>query len=131
MRKISLWALIDVAVILIFASAGRSTHESANTITGIGHTAWPFLIGLGIAWFITKQWCTTRGGSAIALQIWPAAIMMSLVTWSIGLALRSITGSTNGGGFPLVSFGFLVLILVGWRIIWGSTERIRTKRAKE
>lgn len=130
MRKISLWALIDVVVVLIFASAGRSTHETANTLTGIAHTAWPFLVGLVIGWFITKQWRHTLAGSPIALQIWPAAIMMSLVTWSIGLALRSITGSTNGGGFPLVSFGFLVLILVGWRIVWGSTERIMVERAK-
>ncbi|XBH22355.1 DUF3054 domain-containing protein [Jonesiaceae bacterium BS-20] len=129
MRKISLWALLDVAVVLVFASAGRSSHDATNNFAGILHTAWPFLIGLIVAWFITKQWKTTTAGSPVALQIWPAAIMMSLVTWAVGLAVRSFSGSTNAGGFPLVSLGFLVLILVGWRIIWGSIARIRAKNA--
>lgn len=130
MRKISLWALLDIVVILVFASAGRSSHDSANTFLGITSTAWPFLVGLGLGWFITKQWKDTTGGNPVALQIWPAAIMMSLVTWSVGLALRLVSGSTNEGGFPLVSFGFLVLILVGWRIIWGSVARILAKQRK-
>ena len=129
MQKISLWAAIDVLVVLIFAAAGRSSHDSANTLVGILTTAWPFLVGLAVGWFITKQWKQTMAGTAIALQICPAAIMMALVTWAVGLALRVAAGATNEGGFPLVSFGFLVLILVGWRIIWGSVERIRARKA--
>ncbi len=129
MKKTLLWALIDVVLILLFAFQGRSAHDSANTVVGVLDTAWPFLAGLAVGWLITRQWMNTTGGLPLAFQIWPAAIMLSLVTWAIGLALRAATGDTNSGGFPLVSLGFILLMFVGWRVVWGSIVRIRAANA--
>lgn len=127
MKKTLIWALIDVFLVVLFAFQGRSAHESGNSIIGVLDTAWPFLAGLAIGWIITRQWKNTTGGLPVVFQIWPAAIMLALVTWAIGLLLRSVTGDTNHGMFPVVALGFLLLMMVGWRIVWGSIVRIRAK----
>lgn len=127
MNKTILWFIIDAVLVLLFAFQGRSAHESGNSVLGILDTAWPFLVGLVVGWLVTRQWKVTTGGLPVAFQIWPASIMLVLVTWAVGLALRVLTGDTNNGGFPLVALGFLLLMLVGWRIVWGSIVRIRAK----
>ena len=127
MKKTLLWLGIDVLLVLLFAFQGRSAHESKNSIIGILDTAWPFLVGLAVGWLITRQWKMTTGGLPVTFQIWPASIMLVLVTWAIGLLMRSLSGDTNAGAFPLVALGFLLLMMVGWRIVWGSIVRIKAK----
>lgn len=129
MKKTLVWALIDIFLVVVFAFQGRSAHSSENTLIGVLDTAWPFLGGLALGWLITRQWKVTSGGLPVAFQIWPAAVMLALVTWAIGLLLRSVSGDTNDGAFPLVALGFLLLMMVGWRIVWGSIVRIRAQRA--
>lgn len=129
MKKTLIWALIDVFLVILFAFQGRTAHESGNSIIGVLDTAWPFLGGLAVGWLITRQWKVTTGGLPVVFQIWPAAIMLAAVTWAIGLLLRVIAGDTNHGAFPLVALGFLLLMMVGWRIVWGSVVRIRAKKA--
>lgn len=126
-----MWCVLDVAVVVLFAAAGRESHDEGGTLAGIVDTAWPFVAGLVVAWLITRQWQTTRSGFPVAFQVWPGAIMLAAVTWAVGLALRAATGDTNSGGFPLVSLGFLLLMLVGWRIVWGSVVRVRAKNSRD
>lgn len=131
MKKTLLWLVIDVVLVMLFAFQGRSAHESGNTFLGVLDTAWPFLAGLALGWVFTRQWRTTDGGLPVALQLWPSAIALVFITWMGGLAFRSISGDTNHGGFPLVALGFLLLMLVGWRIVWGSLVRIKLHNEQE
>ena len=130
MKRTWIWALLDIATVIIFAASGRSSHNETNSLIGLAQTAWPFLVGLLVGWAVTRQWGPTRTGAPVAFQVWPAAVVLALVTWATGLVFRSITGSTNSGAFPLVALGFLTLILVGWRIVWGSIERVRLRRTQ-
>ncbi len=130
MKKSLLWIAIDVVLLLLFSFQGRGAHDESRTFVAVLDTAWPFLVGLAIAWVITRQWQTTEGGLPRALQIWPSALVLAVTTWGVGLALRVVAGDTNSGGFPLVALGFIALMLVGWRIVWGSVLRIRAKQER-
>ncbi|WP_435299697.1 DUF3054 domain-containing protein [Timonella sp. A28] len=127
MKKTWLWAALDVTFVLLFAASGRSSHAEENTIVGVLTTAWPFLTGLAIAWLVTRQWRNIHD-FPVALRIWPSACALAVITWGVGLLLRLSSGQTNSGGFPLVALGFLVLMLVGWRIVWSSMVKIQRKR---
>ncbi|WP_313280348.1 DUF3054 domain-containing protein [Timonella senegalensis] len=129
MKRTAIWALLDIAVVMIFAASGRSTHDEQNTLVGVFGTALPFLLALAIAWVTTRQWSFTTKGSARALLVWPAAILLALITWAGGLGLRVLLGDTISGGFPLVALGFLTLCLVGWRAIWALIESKRAGRS--
>lgn len=131
MKKTLLWLTIDVVLVLLFAFQGRSTHSSGNGLLGLVETAWPFLAGLALGWIFTRQWQTTDGGLPMVFQLWPSSIALVFITWMGGLAFRSISGHTNEGGFPLVALGFFLLMLVGWRIVWGSIIRIRQQNPQE
>lgn len=128
MKKTLIWLVIDIVLLLLFAFQGRSAHAQSQSLMSLLDTAWPFLVGLAIGWLATRQWRTTEGGLPVALQIWPSALVLAVVTWAAGLLLRTLSGDTNSGGFPWVALGFILLMLVGWRIVWGSVLRIRAKR---
>ncbi|QXB42431.1 DUF3054 domain-containing protein [Jonesia denitrificans] len=131
MRLVAVWFALDVVLVVLFAAAGRQSHNEVATIVGIADTAWPFLLGLLVGWVITRQWQTTTTGLPIVFQVWPAAIMLAFVTWAFALAIRVLAGDTNSGGFPFVALGFLLLMLVGWRIVWGSVVRVRAQRSND
>ena len=42
----------DAAVVVVFATIGRASHDEGLRLAGVWHTAWPFLVGtaLALAW---------------------------------------------------------------------------------
>lgn len=109
--------LIDVCVVVIFVLIGRSAHDEANAVIAIAATAAPFLIALGLGWVAVvltgldpREW---RGG----LVIW-------LITWAIGLALRAVVfDEGTAGAFMVVAGVFLAAGLVGWRVLRAVVSR--------
>ena len=39
--------LVDLVLVVVFAATGRASH-SENILSGLVHTAWPFLVGLAV-----------------------------------------------------------------------------------
>ena len=103
-------AAIDVVVVVIFAALGRSTHASAVTITGVLGTAWPFLVGLALAWLVLRVHRRSRA-------LWPTAVGVWGITWATGIAVRAAVGTGIALPFVLVAAGSLALLLIGWRLL--------------
>lgn len=112
------WGLIDTALILTFAAAGRRTHEHGVTIPGVLETAWPFLLAYL--------------GAAVAIRAWrkPAALRpTALVLWAGtvagGLALRALSGAGVALSFQFVTLLVLGAFLVLPRVVTRSLARLR------
>src|SRR5437879_1240364 len=76
----------DAVVVLAFASTGRGFHGEANPVLGVLLTAWPFLMGLVVAW-------ATPLVRRRPLSVWPAGLLVWVGTYAIGMILRGVTGA--------------------------------------
>lgn len=115
-------ALLDAALVVVFAGLGRNSHDRAATIAGLWETAWPFLAGLAIAWCVALVWRAPIAVVRSGLPVW-------IGTVALGLLLRAIF--TDGGAalpFVLVATGMLGVLLVGWRLIAVLTTAISRRR---
>jgi len=98
---------VDVICILIFAIIGRSSHQEANDLLGVAHTAWPFLAGCLLGTLIGRTWrrpYALRSGVAV----WLGTVIG-------GMALRVLTGAGVQLSFIIVASIFLAVFLIGWR----------------
>ncbi|KAA0019392.1 DUF3054 domain-containing protein [Antrihabitans cavernicola] len=115
----------DVVLVLIFCAIGRRSHDEGGAITGLLHTAWPFLGGLAVGW-----------ASALALykdkftadSIFPTGVVVWLSTLVIGMVLRVISGQGTAFSFIIVAGVVLAAFLVGWRAIYRQVEERRALR---
>lgn len=106
--------LVDVVLVVVFAAAGRSTHEHGTAAGQVLGTAWPFLAGTGIGWLLARAWqrpLAVRTG----LIVWVA-------TWAVGMGLRAVTGEGTAGPFLAVAAVFLGLS-AAWRAVLGVLAR--------
>lgn len=98
--------LVDAALTLAFVVIGMAAHDSGSNFI---ETAWPFLAALVIAWLI--PWVHRQ----------PVSMRAGIIVWLItalgGLGLRAASDNSLSMPFPLVAIGFLLLFLVGWRIV--------------
>ncbi|GGR64260.1 peptidoglycan/LPS O-acetylase OafA/YrhL [Nocardioides luteus] len=119
------WAIVafavDVLFVLLFAFAGRQSHDSGPALVVI-RIAWPFLAGLAVAWAVTiwRRWP--------AMRSWPAGVVVWLGTYVIGMVLRGLTGGGLAPAFLVVSLLFLGLTLMGWRGYVSAKIRYRSRR---
>ena len=111
---------LDVAVVLVFAIAGRASHYDSVTPAGVLSTAWPFAVGLLIAWL-------AAGRTRWALRSLPAGLLIWPVTLLAGMAIRWLVGDGTATAFVLVAAGVLGLGLMGWR---GLAALLRLGRAR-
>lgn len=110
---------IDLLVVLIFAAAGRSSHDLSGDVLGVLDTAWPFLVGLVVGWVaVLRQprhvW-------------WLDGIVIAASTLVIGMLLRLATGDGTALPFVAVATGVLVGGLVGWRALEALLRRGRDR----
>jgi hypothetical protein len=99
---------VDALLILLFATLGRRTHESGLDPAGILWTALPFLIAWAVVTLAThRSWA----------RLWPAGVMVWMVTVIGGLLLRVLFGDTAAFSFQLVTAGVLGLFLLGRRLV--------------
>ena len=109
----------DAAAVLVFAAVGRSSHHESTGLTGVWHTAWPFLLGaaLGLAFTAYQRVTPTTVRAGVRVWVW---------TLVVGMVARSAGGGGTPIAFVIVAAVVLGVFLVGWRaaLTW------RTRRSR-
>ena len=113
-----LWLIVDLALMVVFATTGRSSHNEELSAGGIFQVAWPFMVAVVIAFAVTRGWETY-------CKIWPHGFIYWGLVVILGILLRVIAGSTAAMPFILVTAGVLFLFLIGRRMISGLFMRHR------
>ena len=99
----------DVAAVLLFVVAGRRSHSEGSALTGILEVAWPFLVGVAVAWLIVL----VTGIPPMGLRAGGLALLCSVV---VGMALRAgVQHRDTPVAFVVVATLFLGVFLLGWR----------------
>lgn len=117
------FVLIDAVLVIAFAAIGRASHSEALGVLDVLGTAWPFLAALLLAWVIVRL--TDRDHSAV----WPAGVIIWVVTVSSGLALRILFGDTAALPFVIVATITLAVFLLVPRLVWQLIRRRRPAKS--
>ncbi|MFJ6534057.1 DUF3054 domain-containing protein [Microbacterium sp. NPDC091662] len=112
--------IVDVVLVLIFATIGRASHD--ENPAGFLLTAWPFLVALLVGHLLAallpgrprRPWSLLWG-----VVVW-------VVTVAGGMLIRVISGDTAELPFIIVATLVLGVFLVGWRAITALLRRRRT-----
>ena len=112
------FAVVDCVTVLVFVAIGRSVHDHGVNARGLLSTAWPFAVGLAVAWVLIlarrRSGTLARDGLAICVM-----------TVFVGMVLRVLAGQGTAFAFVLVALGFLGLFMVGSRVVAGPVRRLR------
>lgn len=98
---------------------GHASHQEALSLAGIAKTAWPFLVGLALAWVAMAYLHTRVTKLAAGVLVW-------LLTWGVGIVLRLVTKVGAPVPFLIVSALALAVLLIGWRLAYGLIRRRRS-----
>ncbi len=109
---------LDVFFIVLFAAAGRRTHDQGGAFTSVMNTAAPFLIGLGVAWLIVRVWRRPTP-VLVGVAIWPITVLAGMIL------RRGLWDRGTAPSFVVVTTLFIGACLVGWRLILSAVERRR------
>lgn len=112
-------AAADAVLILVFAAVGRDAHQRGDIITGVLLTAWPFLAGAALGWFVARVWRDPLSVRSAGLAVWLGSV-------AGGMALRALTGQTVVLPFVVVALLSLGLLLVGYRLLLACARRRRS-----
>jgi Protein of unknown function (DUF3054) len=107
-RSVVIAAVLDVLLVVVFVLIGRSSHKEGFSLLGALTTAWPFLTGLIVGWFVTRSWRDPTGIVWTGLGIWVSTV-------AVGVLLRSMSGQGVQPSFVIVTTIVLGLFLMGWR----------------
>ncbi len=103
--------VVDVLLVVVFAAAGRASHDESGVAVGALETAWPFLVGTLVGWAVVR---VLRGA-------WPLEVGPGITVWFatvlIGMVLRQTTGHGTAPSFVGVAAAVLALLLIGWRAL--------------
>lgn len=108
LRAVGIAVAVDVALVLLFATIGRFSHEEGLTVAGVLGVAWPFLVALCAGWVLARR----RSGWPVRM---PGSTTVWVVTAVLGLVLRVATGGGFAWSFGVVTLVVLGVFLVGWR----------------
>ena len=101
---------LDACWVLIFVVIGRHSHHDGESLSGIWHTAWPFLAGLALGLAASRYWRRP-------FSIVPAGIWAWVGTAGAGMLIRVLAGQGTAAAFIVVATAFLALFLIGWRAV--------------
>lgn len=121
----------DTAVTLVFAASGRSSHNEHLGPLPVLETAWPFLVGLGAGWLITRGLSGSHANLAVGrYSVWrgnrAGGYMVILgTTVGAGMLLRQLTSDGTATAFVVVATafiaaGFALVRVPGW---WRARRR--------
>ena len=110
-RYAALCLLGDIVCILLFSLGGHQSHEASTSQLVTLRIAWPFVVGCLVGWAVL----TVRSWTAYAIR--PAGLTVLAATYVLGLLLRVASGRGISGGFPIVTLVFLLLTMLGWRLV--------------
>ncbi|WP_063040923.1 DUF3054 domain-containing protein [Nocardia grenadensis] len=114
---------VDFLLVVLFCAIGRRSHDEA-VLTGLLHTAWPFVAGLAAGWVVAVLVERGRTGTEPldGSRLWPAGVVIWLCTLVIGMLLRMVAGQGTAVSFIVVAALVLAFFLLGWR---GAVAAIR------
>ncbi len=101
---------IDVVCVLVFVAIGRSVHDHGIDAAGLVSTAWPFLVGLSVGWLVVVL--IGLDGTGLV-----DGGVVTVLTVTIGMVLRSVADQGVDVAFVLVALGFLGAFLLTWRVV--------------
>ena len=96
---------------LVFALAGKTSHEASDSSWVILAIVWPFALAVALA----HTGLVLRGRQT--RRIWPEGGVVLAVTYVLGMLLRAVSGRGTAVGFLVVAALFLALTMLGWRSI--------------
>lgn len=107
----------DALAVIVFVLIGRRNHENGYALGGLILALIPFLLGLAAGWGLIR-WRS---------HAWPHRVLhgvtLAVATLVVALVVRPLMGQSLGDGiggflsFGAVGLGFLLLFIVGWRIL--------------
>jgi len=109
----------DVICILVFAIVGRSSHDESTNLTGVLHTAWPFLAGYLVGLLVSRGWRAPLA-RPVAVTVWVSTV-------AVGMLLRALTGAGVQLSFVIVASIVLAAMLLGWRGVFSLVQRARSR----
>lgn len=107
-RLVAAAAVIDVAMLIIFAALGRVSHDSGHAILGTLRVAAPFIIAYLIV------------AAATRLYRQPLSVARAAMTWLpmvvLGMLIRRfVFDRGTAPAFVIVAFVSTAVLLIGWR----------------
>lgn len=100
----------DLACVLALAIGGKNAHEADAAYWQVGAIAWPFALAATLA----HGYLATRARPAGGL--WPEGATVLVVTYTLGMLLRALSGRGTAPAFLVVAGAFLTATMLGWRI---------------
>jgi Protein of unknown function (DUF3054) len=113
-------AVFDFAAVVLFVGIGRSVHHHAESARGLFSTTWPFAVGLAIGWVVVVA-------SRRRVMTPLCGVVVTLVTVSVGMILRVLSGQGTAVAFIAVALGFLGAVMVGWRLVMVAARARHTR----
>lgn len=114
----------DAVSVVLFATVGRANHHESTSVSGVWHTAWPFLLGAALGLAVTAYSRLTPTTVRAGVRVWVWTVV-------IGLVVRSATGGGTPPAFIVVAALVLGAFVVGWRVALGWRTwrwRLRLRR---
>lgn len=116
--------LADLVCVLVFAFAGKSTHEASDSGWVVVAIVWPYALALALA----HAGLLIRGRRT--WRVWPEGAVILASTYLLGMGLRVVSGRGIAAGFLVVAAVFLALTMLGWRGIVQLATRRRASRLR-
>ncbi len=102
--------LLDLLMVVVFATIGRRSHAEGLTVGGVAATAWPFAVGTAAGWAASGGWRAPTSVTATGVPVWAATV-------AGGVLLRRATGQGAPVSFVVVTTVVLGAFLIGWRAV--------------
>ena len=108
------WALaLDLVLVVLFAVLGRASHDEQLSIGGVAGTAWPFVVACLTGWLVIAV------AKLPHARVWPAGVVLWIVTVAGGMSLRVAGGDTAAVAFIVVASITLAVFLLVPRLVFG------------
>lgn len=116
--------LLDLVCVLAFAYGGKNAHEGGDSDWVVLVIAWPYAVAAALshAGLIARGQATSRA--------WPGGAVVVAITYVLGMLLRVVAGRGIAVGFLVVAICFLVLTMLGWRVLARLLARLVTRRTE-
>jgi hypothetical protein len=114
--------ILDLGCVLVFAIAGKGSHEAGRSEWVVLAIVWPFAVAVLVAhvgWLVRAR---------DARRVWSEGVVVLGVTFVLGMVLRVVSGRGIAPGFLVVAAVFLALTMLGWRAALRLATRRRTRR---
>ncbi|MCV7287421.1 DUF3054 domain-containing protein [Mycolicibacterium wolinskyi] len=117
MRRTSTLSLLtDVVCVVVFCTIGRRSHDEGITLAGVAETAWPFLVGTGVGWLVSRGWQRPTSLAPTGIAVWVCTVV-------IGMLLRKLTSAGVAASFIVVASLVTGVLLLGWRAALTGVRR--------